>query len=140
MKPFLLALACGLFCTLWGAEPVLVEVPYFGIRVVDEVTGEGVPLVELRMVNGIRQFTDNAGWVAFREPGLMDREVHWHVSGPGIERAQDGFGNSGFRAEGKPGTSTTVTVKNTKLPHAWDDLPVRGCFGILRCSGWSIRP
>ena len=46
---------------------------YFTIRVVDEQTGRGVPLVELRTVNGIRLFTDSNGIVAFHEPGLNIR-------------------------------------------------------------------
>ena len=105
-----------------------VEAPYFGVRVIDEVTGEGVPLVELRTVNGIRLFTDNAGWVAFYEPGLMNREVYWHVSGPGIERAKDGFGNAGFRAEAEPGTSITVKVKNTNIATCLGRLTGQGLY------------
>ena len=65
---------------------------WFGMHVVDAATGNGVPLVELRTVNDIRLVTDNAGWIAFKEPGLMNREVFFHVSGPGIEVTKDGFG------------------------------------------------
>ena len=39
------------------------------IRVVDAVSGRGVPLVELETVNNLRFVTDNAGRVAFQEPG-----------------------------------------------------------------------
>ena len=53
---------------IWMAED------YFQIRIVDEATGRGVPLVEVTTVNGIRQWTDSAGIVAFHEPGLMNRE------------------------------------------------------------------
>ena len=48
---------------------------YFTIRVVDEDTGRGVPLVELRTVNDIRLWTDSAGVVALREPGLMGHRL-----------------------------------------------------------------
>ena len=37
----------------------------FAITVVDDQTGRGVPLVELRTVNGIRLVTDSNGVVAF---------------------------------------------------------------------------
>jgi len=128
VKRFLLALAVVLPVAAWGAEPVPVKAPYFGIRVLDEVTGNGVPLVELRTVDGISQFTDNAGWVAFYEPGLMNREVYWHIRGPGIERAKDGFGHAGFRAETKPGTATTVTVKNTNIATRLGRLTGQGLY------------
>jgi len=48
---------------------------YFKIAVVDEQTGRGVPLVELRTVNNIALWTDSNGIIAFEEPGLMDQEV-----------------------------------------------------------------
>ena len=42
----------------------------FRIHVVEEGTGRGVPLVELKTVNQIRYVTDSNGIVAFDEPGL----------------------------------------------------------------------
>ena len=48
---------------------------YFKITVVDQETGRGVPLVELKTVNRIRFYTDSAGVVAFHEPGLMGRQL-----------------------------------------------------------------
>src|SRR6267378_2585522 len=52
---------------------------YFRITVVDEQTGRGVPLVELRTVNSISLWTDSNGIIAFDEPGLMDQEVYFNV-------------------------------------------------------------
>ena len=85
------------------------ETPYFGIHVVDEATGRGVPLIELRTVNDIRCVTDNAGWVAFNEPGLMGREVFFHIEGPGYSKQKDGFGFAGVRMT--PRANATVTMK-----------------------------
>ena len=87
----------------------------FGIQVVDAASRRGVPLVELKTVNDIRAVTDNDGWVAFEEPGMMDREVFWEISGPGIEREKDGFGYRGVRAMTKPGSSIRVKVKNVNI-------------------------
>lgn len=56
---------------------------YFQIRVVDQATGRGVPLVSLRTNNGIVSFTDSHGVVAWNEPGLMDRDVYFRVESPG---------------------------------------------------------
>lgn len=92
-----------------------VDAPYFGIRVVDEQTGRGVPLVELRTVNGITHFSDSAGWIAFHEPGLMDRQVYFDVSGPGHEHIKDGFGFRGVRLTTKPGTTAMVKVKRINI-------------------------
>jgi NAD(P)-dependent dehydrogenase (short-subunit alcohol dehydrogenase family) len=43
---------------------------YFKITVVDEETGRGVPLVELKTTNDVRYYTDSNGIIAFFEPGL----------------------------------------------------------------------
>jgi hypothetical protein len=42
---------------------------YFEIHVVDAETGRGIPLVELETVDHVRQVTDNAGRIAYFEPG-----------------------------------------------------------------------
>ena len=87
----------------------------FGIRIVDAENGRGVPLMELRTVNDIRCVTDNAGWAAFYEPGLMDREVFFYLSGPGYEAEKDGFGFTGIRVTPKPGGTAIFKVKNTNI-------------------------
>jgi len=51
-----------------------------------------VPLVELETVNGFKFVTDNAGRVAFHEPGLMGREIFFTVRSHGYEASKDGFG------------------------------------------------
>jgi len=67
------------------------------IRAVDSATGAGVPLVEFETVNGLIFVTDNAGRVAFHEPGLMGREIYLSVRSHGYEPDKDGFGFSGVR-------------------------------------------
>ncbi|CAN5896667.1 hypothetical protein BH11VER1_BH11VER1_30620 [soil metagenome] len=97
-----------------GAPPQK-PTPYFGIHVVDEETGRGVPLIELRTVNDIRCITDNAGWVAFNEPGLMNQEVFFYISGPGYEKDKDGFGYTGIRLTLKGGETTVVKIKRINI-------------------------
>lgn len=111
------ALASVLFSfVLCGVSNADEKTPYFGIHVVDEQTGRGIPLVELRTVNDIRCITDNAGWIAFNEPGLMDREVWFYLSlSPGYEKKKDGFGYTGLRVTPKAGTSTTVKLDRTVI-------------------------
>ncbi len=101
-------------CRVSAAEPK-VAAPYFGLHVMDESSGRGVPLVELRTVNDIRCVTDSAGWIAFHEPGLMDREVFFYLTCPGYEKAKDGFGYTGVRVTPKAGETATIKLKRTNI-------------------------
>lgn len=110
------AVAAGLlflYATLHAAP--LSSDQYFGIEVVDEETGRGVPLVELQTVHNITYITDSAGRVAFYEPGLMDDEVHFSVRAHGYEFPADGFGIRGFVATTTPGKSIEIEVKRHNL-------------------------
>jgi hypothetical protein len=77
---------------------------------VDQQTGRGVPLVELKTTNNILYFTDSNGIVAFYEPGLMDREVFFFVESHGYEFPKDGFGMRGTRLKITPGGSAVVKI------------------------------
>ncbi len=89
--------------------------PYFTIRVVDEQTGRGVPLVELRTVHAIRLYTDSNGVAAFHEPGLMGKEVYFGVSSHGYEFPKDGFGLRGKRLRVTAGGSATLKIRRLNL-------------------------
>ena len=114
--------------------------PWFEIRVVDDVTGEGVPLAEVRTVNDIASFTDNAGRVAFHEPGLMEREVFFHVASPGYELAKDGFGFHGVRLVTKAGNSATVKVHRTNVAQRVARLTGSGRFRDSELLGKHASP
>ena len=88
---------------------------YFGIQVVDEATGRGVPLVELRTTNEISYLSDSAGWVAFDEPGLMDRPVWFTITSHGYEYPADGFGFRGLKLTPKAGETATVEIKRVNI-------------------------
>ncbi|MCC7423462.1 MAG: hypothetical protein IT428_24565 [Planctomycetaceae bacterium] len=89
--------------------------PYFTIQVVDEATRRGVPLVELKTVNQIRFETDSNGIVAFHEPGLMDRDVFFHVRSHGYEFPKDGFGFVGKALRTTPGGRATLAVRRINI-------------------------
>src|SRR5688572_15089364 len=80
---------------------------YFKIQVIDDQTGRGVPSIELRTVNNISHWTDSAGNIALREPGLMEREVFFHIQGHGYTYPKDFFGNCGVRLTPVGGKSAT---------------------------------
>jgi hypothetical protein len=84
--------------------------PYAEIHVVDAATGRGVPLVELVTVNHVRFVTDNAGRIAFNEPGLMGREVFFTVRSHGYEMKSDGFGFRGVSITPKAGQISEVKL------------------------------
>lgn len=87
--------AMSLLALTLAADPAPQSGHYFKITVVDEQTGRGVPLVELRTVNGIRLWTDSNGVAAFVEPGLMDQSVFFHIASHGYEFPKDGLGYRG---------------------------------------------
>jgi hypothetical protein len=87
----------------------------FVITVVDEQTGRGVPLVELKTVNEIRYVTDSAGVVAFDEPGLMGQTVFFHVKSHGYEYPKDGFGSRGKALEVVEGGEATLKIKRLNV-------------------------
>ena len=88
---------------------------YFGIHVVDEATGRGVPLVELETVNHMRFITDSGGWIAFCEPGLMGQKVYFEVRSHGYEFPKDGYGSVGTALRVIPGGRSTVYIKRVNL-------------------------
>lgn len=111
-----LVAACCL-ATGWsaGAEETKPGSSYAEIRVVDEATGRGVPLVELETVNSLKFVTDNAGRVAFNEPGLMDREIFFSVKSHGYEVKKDGFGMAGVRIVPAAGKASEIKIARKNL-------------------------
>jgi len=103
----LLAL-CGLVAGASAERP-------FKIKVVDAETGRGVPLVELTTVNHLRFVTDSAGLVAFAEPGLLGREVFFHVRSHGYEFPKDGFGYAGKSLKTLPGGAAEIKIKRINI-------------------------
>lgn len=88
---------------------------FFEIQVVDEQTGRGVPLVEVSTVNHLKWLTDNAGCVAFLEPGLMGQEVFFFIRSPGYEFKKDGFGYDGKRVTPTPGGKAVFKITRVNL-------------------------
>ncbi len=88
---------------------------YFTISVVDDATGRGVPLVELRTVDHSRYYTDSSGLVAFHEPGLMNQKIYFHVESDGYEYAADGFGFRGKALITTPGQSAELRIQRTNI-------------------------
>ncbi len=104
-------LACALMtcCAAGNAND------YFAIRVVDDATGRGVPLVELRTVDGTRYWTDSAGLVAFHSPGQMNQPVFFYVVSHGYEYPADGFGFRGKTLKTVPAAQAELRIKRLNV-------------------------
>jgi len=87
---------CLLFVLLFSQNLISAAPEYFKIRVIDEETGRGIPLVELRTQSWIRYYTDSNGLVAFCEPGLMDQDLYLYIQSEGYEYPADFLGLRGF--------------------------------------------
>lgn len=107
--------APGLCVMLVSAAPAGEPGEYFGIHVVDDQTGRGVPLVELETVNHLRWVTDSGGWAAIHEPGLMGQQVFFFVRSHGYEFPKDGFGFDGVRLQLAAGQKSTIKIKRLNI-------------------------
>src|SRR5205809_3337837 len=101
-------------CALLFA-PIAHASDYFAIKIIDEQTGLGVPLVELQTTDYVSHVTDSAGMVAFNEPGLMNETVFLTIISHGYEFPADGFGFHGATVETVPGTSATLKIKRINI-------------------------
>src|SRR5262249_46061831 len=108
--------------SLWSSAVMLLAAAapraaadYFEISVVDEQTGRGVPLVELRTVDQTRYWTDSQGLVAFRAPGMMNQDVFFYVRSHGYEFPADAFGFRGRALKTVPGQQGQLRVRRTNV-------------------------
>ena len=88
---------------------------YFRISVVDEDTGRGVPLVEVRTTNDVKYFTDSNGVVAIDDPELMNQKVFFQIQSAGYEVPKDGFGYRGQGLDVSAGKSAKIVIKRTQI-------------------------
>ncbi len=88
---------------------------FFAIQVVDEQTGRGVPMVELRTTSSVSYYTDSGGLVAFYEPGLMDKRVWFNIASHGYEMPPDGLGARGVALDVRSGGQATIKIRRTNI-------------------------
>ena len=131
--PAILALAIPFGNDSSGHEPV--ENPWAEIRVVDAQSGRGVPLVELETVHGVKFVTDNAGRVAFQEPGLMNRELFFTVRSHGYNVPKDGFGMVGVRATPRTDKPTEIRITRNIVAERLCRLTGEGLYRDSRLLG-----
>ena len=116
MQRLVMGLACFVHVLLSAQTlPAAENRKPFKIQVVDEQTGRGVPLVELRTVHQVRYLTDSAGLVAFDQPGLMGRKIFFHVRSHGYQFPKDGFGSDGLALDVAEGAAARIKIKRLNI-------------------------
>jgi len=108
--------------------PLLLVTPFFGIHLVDDATGRGIPLVKLETVNKQQFYSDSQGYVAFDEPGLMERRVFFFISSPGYEYPKDGFGYAGRDLLTHAGAVETIKLKRANIAERLCRLTGQGIY------------
>lgn len=88
---------------------------YFQVRVVDEATGRGIPMVKLTTTSNVVGYTDSNGVYAFLEPGLMETQVFFSIESPGYSYPKDGFGSVGKALLTTPGASAELRMKRENI-------------------------
>jgi hypothetical protein len=120
-----LLIAAGL---TWACTARAEPGEYFGIRVVDEASGRGVPLVRLETTDKSRYYTDGNGYIAFHEPGLMGEAVWFSVSSPGYEFPQQSFGSRGVALTATPGGQAELKIRRINIAERLYRVTGRGIY------------
>lgn len=105
-------------CLLAAAAPVLFAADAagpFGIHIVDEASGRGVPLVTLETTDGTRFITDSAGWVAFDEPGVVGKRLFFKVAAPGYAVPGNALGLPGSVLDTRRGGTAEIKVMRASI-------------------------
>ena len=86
---------------------------YFVLRIIDEQTGRGVPLVELKLPNEVKYWTDSAGVAAIDEPSLSESEVFVRIRSDGYEFQNETPLGRGVNVRIKPGRMQEIRIRRT---------------------------
>lgn len=86
---------------------------WFGVQIIDQDTKRGLPLARLKTTDNVEYWTDNQGWIAFLEPGMMGKDIYFSIDSPGYEYPKDGFEFRGLQLRTVPGGRVQVAMKRT---------------------------
>jgi len=128
----------GVLFAAWGLAGISAS-DFFYIEVLDQQTGRGVPMVELRTTSKIRLYTDSNGLAAFYEPGLMNQKVFFYVESPGYEFAVDNFGIRGTVLETQPGQTASLVVDRRNIAQRLYRITGQGIYRDSILAGRKVR-
>ena len=111
---------------------------YFIIRVVDEDTGRGVPLVELKFPNELKYWTDSAGVAAIDEPSVVEREVFIAIRSHGYESLKETPLGRGVNVRIEPGRILELRVHRTMIAERLYRLTGEGIYRDSEMAGFPV--
>jgi len=111
---------------------------YFVIRVIDKDTGRGVPLVELKLPNDVKYWTDSAGLAALDEPSLRGHEVFLAIRSHGYEYGQETPLGRGVNVTVEPGRTQELYVHRTMVAERLYRLTGEGIYRDSVMAGFPV--
>jgi hypothetical protein len=106
-----IAVALGLLLTV---PAIYAEIPFI-VHVTDDLTGRGVPLVELRTLSEVPFVTDSAGIAAIDDTTLNGHTVFFRVSSHGYEFAAKVLDKPGLMLKVTPGVRAELKVHRLNI-------------------------
>lgn len=101
---------------------------YLVIRVIDQETRRGVPLVELTLPNQVKYWTDSAGVAVLDEPSLLGRDVFVTVESHGYEYPGETFLGTGVNVRFTPGHLEEIPIRRTMIAERLHRLTGEGIY------------
>lgn len=88
---------------------------YAAVRVVDQDTGRGVPLVRLCSTSSVCYWTDSNGVAAIDEPDFLGKRVFFSIESEGYHYEQNVYGTAGSTIDLLPRTVITLKIRRLNL-------------------------
>ncbi|MFZ1705852.1 MAG: hypothetical protein WAT79_16015 [Saprospiraceae bacterium] len=134
MKKFIVATSL-LFILLIKVQTLFSQdtAKYFTLSIIDQETGRGVPMVELRTRSRLSYFTDSNGIIAFNEPTLMNQFVSFKLFSHGYEGNEDGIILNTI-----PGTKVIIRIKRLNIAERLYRITGQDIYGHSTRVGLSI--
>jgi hypothetical protein len=108
------------------------------IRVIDEETGRGVPLVELTLLNQAKYWTDSAGVAVLDEPALLGQEAFIEIRSHGYEYPQSTIFGVGAVVRLEPGRIEELSIRRTMVAERLYRLTGEGIYRDSVMAGLSV--
>ncbi len=112
--------------------------PYFIVQVVDEATGRGVPLVELKLPNEVRYYTDSAGRAAVLEPSFEGLQVYTMLRSHGYDHSHKTFWGPGVNLDIRSGATQTVKIRRSMIAERLYRLTGEGIYRDSHLAGLAV--
>jgi hypothetical protein len=111
---------------------------YFVIKAVDDQTGRGIPLVELKLANEVKYITDSAGIAALDEPSLNNIETFVEVHSHGYQYPDETIFGRGLVLKLQPGLTRELRLRRTNVAERLYRLTGEGIYRDSQLAGLPV--